>query len=244
MRFKTLAAFFLITQLSATSQVRQNGLIIPTDFNTEFSCCVFTPKNGFTVYNKPNGKSIGVLSTKAEYSTKSKFNDYLFYINHQLKKDIPIDVKNLVEVGYEMFSLSFFERENGFVRIGDKSAEYWIKEKDITENNFKVLDWQQFYFDMKGKLLGFYANEKGLDLKATPSLNSKTLKTLSGDLFEITPTNKTKGNWTKVKVKKYKKHPCVSDFEEKENIEYEIEGWIEVIDTKGKQTLWFYSRGC
>jgi len=244
MKFKTLAFLLLITQLSLYSQVRQNGLIIPKDFNTEFSCCVYAPKNGFSVYNKPNGNRIGTLSTKTKYKTKSEFDENLFFIDDQLKKDLVIDLKNLVEVGYEMLSLTFFERKNGFVRIADKSAEYWLKEKEITDTNFKVLDWQQFYFDMKHQLLGFYADEKGLDLKTAPSLNSKTIKTLKGDLFEIIPTDKTKGNWTKIKVKKYKKHPCVADFEEKENVEYEVKGWIEVIDTKGKPTLWFYSRGC
>jgi len=34
MKFKTLAFLLLITQLSLYSQVRQNGLIIPKDFNT------------------------------------------------------------------------------------------------------------------------------------------------------------------------------------------------------------------
>ena len=244
MKFKTLTLLFLITQLPVNAQVRQNGLIIPKDFNDELLCCVYLPKNGFTVYSKPNGNRIGTLSLQGKYS-KEKNSDYnLFIIDDEHKRDIVVDLDSLVEIGYEMLGLTFFERKKGFVRIADASVAYWIQEKDIAETNFKILDWQQFYFDMRNQLLGFYANEKGLDLKIEPSLNSKTIKTLKGDLFEITPTDQTKGNWTKVKVKKHKKHPCVSDFKEKENIEYEVDGWIEVIDTKGKPTLWFYSRGC
>ena len=244
MKFKTLALLFLIIQLPVNSQIRQNGLIIPKDFNDEFSCCVYVPKNGLTVYNKPNGNRIGKLSLKGKYSPKSDPDYNLFIIDDELKRDISVDLESLVEIGYEMLGLTFFERKNGFVRIINTSITYWIKEKDIEDTNFKILDWQQFYFDMKNQLLGFYANEKGLDLKTLPSQNSKTIKILKGDLFEITPTDETKGIWTKVKVKKHKKHPCVADFEEKENIEFEFEGWIEVIDDKGKPNLWFYSRGC
>ena len=72
---------------------------------------MYAPKNGFSVYNKPNGNRIGTLSTKTKYKTKSEFDENLFFIDDQLKKDLVIDLKNLVEVGYEMLSLTFFERK-------------------------------------------------------------------------------------------------------------------------------------
>jgi hypothetical protein len=141
-------------------------------------------------------------------------------------------------------SITFFERTNGFVRIVNESVNYWLNEKEISDKNFKVIDWQQFYTEMSGQLMGFYANDPGLDLKTEPTDNSATKKTLQGDLFEVTPTNETNGNWTKVKVKKYKEHPCGTDLDDKDSIEFEIDGWIKVVDNNGQPKLWYYSRGC
>src|SRR5690606_40358846 len=67
-----------------------------------------------------------------------------------------------------------------------------------------------------GQVLGFYANDPGLNLRDSPSVNGKVLKKLKGDLFEITPTTQSKGLWVKVKVKKYKEHPCTSDLRSEE----------------------------
>ena len=52
------------------------------------------------------------------------------------------------------------------------------------------------------------------------------------------------GNWTKVKVKKYKEHPCMTDLDDKDNIEFVVDGWIEVVSDDGQPKLLYYSRGC
>jgi hypothetical protein len=81
-------------------------------------------------------------------------------------------------------------------------------------------------------------------LKNKPTIESETLLTLSGDLYEITPTTESNGNWIKVSVKKYKEHQCLSELINEENIEFEIDGWIEIVQDDGEPNLWHYARGC
>lgn len=245
MKMKTLTLILLtLITLNSYCQVRQYGLIIPKDFSEDNICCIYSPEEGFTVYDNPNGNKIGILTRNAKSNTGSEPEYKIYFVDNKTNTDTKIDLENFREIGYEVMSITFFERKDGFVRIVNKSVNYWLSEKEISDKNFKVIDWQQFYTEMTGQLMGFYANDPGLDLKSEPSNNSVTKKTLQGDLFEITPTSDTKGNWTKVKVKKYKENPCVTDLKDKDNIEFEIEGWIEVVDDNGQPNLWYYSRGC
>jgi hypothetical protein len=245
MKAKTLILIFLtLTTLISYCQVRQHGLIIPNDFSDDNICCIYSPSEGFTVFDKPNGNKIGVLTRNAQSNTGSEPEYKIYFVDNKTNTDTKIDLKNFKEIGYEVMSITFFERKDGFVRTVNESVDYWLNEKEISDKSFKVIDWQQFYIEMSGQLMGFYANDPGLDLKAEPTDNSVTKKTLQGDLYEITPTNESKGNWTQVKVKKYKEHPCGTDLDVKENIEFEIDGWIEVVNDIGQPKLWYYSRGC
>ena len=245
MKTKTLTIIFLtLATLISFGQQRQIGLIIPNDFSDDNICCIYSPSDGFTVFDKPNGNKIGVLTRNAKSNKGSEPEYKIFFVDSKTNAETKIDLKNFKEIGYEVMSITFFERTNGFVRIVNDSVNYWLNEKEISDKNFKVIDWQQFYTEMSGQLMGFYANDPGLDLKTEPTDNSSTKKTLQGDLFEITPTNETIGNWTKVKVKKYTEHPCGTDLDDKVNIEFEIDGWIKVVDNNGQPKLWYYSRGC
>jgi hypothetical protein len=245
MKTKTLTLIFLtLSTLNSYCQVRQYGLIIPNDYSDDNICCIYSPREGFTVFNKPNGNKIGSLTRNAKSNSENESAYKIFFVDNKTNTDSKIDLKNFKEVGYEVMSITFFERKDGFVRIVNETVDYWLNEKEISDKNFSVIDWQQFYIEMSGQLMGFYANDPGLDLKTEPTDNSVTKETLQGDLYKITPTKETKGNWTKVKVKKYKEHPCGTDLDDKDNIEFEINGWIEVLDNDGQPNLWYYSRGC
>ena len=122
--------------------------------------------------------------------------------------------------------------------------EYWLSEKEIEEKNFIVENWKNFLISRTGRLLGYYANDPGINLRALPSTDSELILTFKGDLFEITPTEQDEGNWVKVKVIKYKEHPCESGLSQNELAEEKYEGWIKLIDNNGIPNVWYYSRGC
>ena len=52
------------------------------------------------------------------------------------------------------------------------------------------------------------------------------------------------GPWTKVKVKKYREHPCTTGLSQNEIVEYELEGWVKIVDDNGRPNVWYYPRGC
>ena len=81
-------------------------------------------------------------------------------------------------------------------------------------------------------------------LRKEPNSNTEIIGSVRGDLFEIKLTNQTAGQWCKVKITKYREHPCWTDLSEKENIEYKTEGWLKIIDDNGEPNLWNYTRGC
>ena len=240
--------FVLVFSLSTIgfSQTHQNGLIIPKDFNLDsFNsyCCVFAPKDGFSIYDAPNGNKIGTVIQKRESNLAL---DEMFAIklsngNSPIYKNFN---KGLSEVGYEVFVMSFFKAKNGFVKVFDKKSTYWLKVSEIEKLGFKITNWQDFLVAQSGKLLGYYANKLGLNLRSEPLKGSKVLKTLRGDLFEIQLQKEKQGNWNKVRVLKYQEHPCKGNLSKEENIEYILEGWIKTIDDSGTPNVWYYSRGC
>ena len=81
-------------------------------------------------------------------------------------------------------------------------------------------------------------------MRALPSTDSDLILTFNGDLFEIAPTEQAEGNWVKVKVIKYKEHPCLSELNQEELIEQKFEGWLKLVDDNGSPNVWYYSRGC
>ncbi len=93
--------------------------------------------------------------------------------------------------------------------------------------------------ERSGKVLGFYPEET-LNLRKAPSSSAEKIETMS-HLHEISLTGKHQGQWSEVKVIKLKTDRC----EGVENIEeYEIQGWIKVLDIDGNLNIWYYTRGC
>lgn len=240
-----ISTFLLLTLICSNSfgQKLQNGLILPENSGDNGLCCVYVPTEGFNIYGKPNGSKIGLLTRNVESNTGNE-SSYHVYLDQNNGEPIQLSLDDFKEIGYEEWTVSYFERANGFLRILNDQVSYWISEKDVTDKHFKIQEWPEFLFDNAGLLLGFYANEPGLNLRTSASTNGNILKTLKGDLFEITPTAERDGLWMKVKVKKYKEHICESSLSEDEILVYELTGWIKVVDDSGLPNLWYYSRGC
>ncbi len=243
---KQLLIIFILTTRFCFAQQYQNGLILPDINKLEESeiCCIYSPKEGFTVFNLPNGNKIGTLARMTEINNDDQAPYKIFFIHKSNKNVKQIELSNFAEIGYEVWAITYFERKNGFVRIVDSNVDFWLSEMEIEEKNFKVEYWKEFLISNTGNLLGYYANDPGLNLRVLPSKNSDLILTLKGDLFEITPTEQALGNWVKVNVTKYKEHPCSSDLSQEELIEYKLEGWLKLVDHNGLPNVWYYSRGC
>jgi len=228
------------------AQVYQSGLILPDLSQVEESevCCIYAPPEGFTAFDTPNGSAIGRLKRIGDSKQDDQALYKLFIQQASTKSLQQISYTSLEQIGYEVWAIPYFERKNGFVRILGRSSNIWISEEEIKSKNFWLSDWQSFLLSNGGDVLGYYANAPGLNLRSAPTTSSELLRTLRGDLFEIKPTGQVQGTWAKVKVKKYKEHPCVSDLEQDELIEYELEGWIKIVTDEGLPKVWFYARGC
>lgn len=219
---------------------------MPVTNNGEFDdiCCIYSPKEGFTVYGKPNGKQIGRIKRNTISSDIQESQYSLYFWDNKDEKKEKIDLNDLAEVSYEIWSIKYIDRIDGFVRIINAKDEMWLSEKELNSSGFGLTSWQTFIIENTDILLGFYANEPGLNLLSSPDSDSKILKKLKGNTFDIRPTNQSQDNWTKVKVTKTKEHPCGTSLNEEDNLEYQIEGWIQLVDKDGNPNVWYYSRGC
>lgn len=86
----------------------------------------------------------------------------------------------------------------------------------------------------------WYANEPGLNLRTGPSTNFEITATLKGDLWGISPTKETKGNWCKVTATHYREHPCLGG----DNLVIEtLTGWIKLISDEQTPNVWNNGKG-
>jgi hypothetical protein len=236
--------FLLLSFNLSYGQVLQNGLILPDQIEDEEICCIYSPKDGFAVYNGPNGKIIGVLTKNADQNVGEQSYYRIYFVDYKTKTETQIGLEYFQEIGYEVWALSYSERKDGFVKIKYEAQDFWLKESQIEKVGFSLVDWQSFLTENVDLLLGYYANDPGLNLREKPNTNSRIIKTLKGDLVQISPTTEFNGLWTSVKVIISKENPCVTDVTDEENTIEELEGWIKIVDDNGLPNLWYYSRGC
>ena len=236
---KKLFLILIIVSKFCYSQQLQNGLIMPVSQDNLEICCIYSPKEGFNIYDQPNGKMIALLAMR--HDPKDDQSLYKIYLTDNRNKKLEVLNYSYFEVvGYDNFSIDYHQRKNGFLKILSSKTSYWISENEINAKNFKILEWQYFLATQDV----FYENVGGLNIRESPSANSKLIKTLKGDLFEINPTSQINGLWMKVKVTKRKQQPCVTNLNEKENIEYKLEGWIKILDDTGLPNVSVPFKGC
>ena len=115
---------------------------------------------------------------------------------------------------------------------------FWLSVEELNSKNLKLTSWMQYLIE---KDTEWYANEPGLNLRTGPSTNFEITATLNGDLWGISPTNETNGDWCKVTVIHYREHPCSGG----DNLVIEtLTGWIKLISDEQTPNVWNYGKGC
>lgn len=207
----------LVMSFACHSQSLTKGIIIAKKGSMFNTCCVYVPKSGLTLYNQPNGNKIGtILSDKIE----------------------PI---YLHEMTREMSALIYVVQKDGFVKIKDNG---WLSITELNKQGLAPVNWMQYLIDNSSNVLGYYANNPGLNLRKSPSKQSKVILTLKGDLLEIKLTHETKGLWCKVKVTAYSEHPCASKGNFADIKQKTMTGWIKLLSDDLTPNVSYYPKGC
>jgi len=224
---------FLILSFQAFGQEWTKGLIMPNEDGSFKSCCIYIPKSGLAAYNQPNGKQIAQIVPGAPDHNGEVYKAFV-------KKDEELtefNYTNFYMVGYEVMAIIYTDKKDGFVRINNG---YWLNIDELESKGLILMTWMDYLIN-KEDVLGWYANDPGLNLRTEPSNASDIIITLKGDLFEIKPTHKTKGIWCKVKVTQYREHPCVG---EGDLVVGTFTGWIKLLSDEQAPNVWEYGKGC
>lgn len=240
---KIILYSILLLPILNFSQALKNGIIITEIDSLKYSdknCCILSPEKGFTAYNEPNGKIIGKIK---RLESKEK-NDQLAYEIYLVTENKNLKLNEYTQIGYEIFALNFIKEEDGFIKLKNQSRNIWLNINELNKLGFKAINWIDYMVLNSEKVLGYYAKEPGLRLRNKPDLLGEIIGSVRGDLFEIKLTGAILGNWAKVKITKYREHPCFTESNENENIEFKSEGWLKIIDDNGEPNLWNYTRGC
>lgn len=239
-----LTVLLVLSSALSFGQDIQNGLILPDCKESDTICCIYVPKDGFTVYTRPNGEEIGLVTRNVHQNVGDQFYYRIYFVDERTKSVNQIGLEFLKEIGYEVWAFNYSERKDGFVKFQYETQDLWIRESEIEAEGFSLVDWQSFLMDNVGSFLGYYANDPGLNLREEPNTHSRIIRALKGDTVQISPTTEHNGLWTKVKVVISKEHPCGTSLTEEENIIEKLEGWIKIVDENGLPNVWYYSRGC
>lgn len=225
---------FICFPFFCMGQTYTKGLILP-DNDSDSNCCILSPMSGLDLYDQPGGKKVASLKR-----TSDEYSIYLL----KNGKETKIELESLKEIGYEIFAIKFIDKVDGFVKVLDEFGGYWLSINEMKKKDFDAVSWMDFLIRYTDKVLGYYAEDPGLRLRATPGIDGEVTGSVKGDLFEIKLSRKTNGSWNLVTVTKYREHPCGASFSEEENLEYKTEGWMKVVDDDGEPNIWFYTRGC
>ena len=222
----------------AFSQDAEVGLIFPDSSNEFSTCCIYVPNNGFSLYNQPLGEIVGHIKRGELDQNDEAYKLYMVKPQGGKEEIAYVDLKM---VGYETFALPFSDKKDGFVKVLDR---YWIDEQEIRSSSLEAINYREFLIRQTDLGLSYYANPPGLNLRKGPSTKYEIIKTLKGDIFQISPTKACEGLWCEVKVIEYKAHPCVTAQGEDENIMNRYEGWVKLLDDDGTPNVWYYAKGC
>jgi len=227
---------FAINATAQNSQLKGLGLITPQKNCVSCGWGIFTPREGLNLYDGPQGNKVALL-TKQVDGIEFDNNGYsLYIIKDTLESDEPKRVRpEITSVGVEQDYLTYFEIVDDYLRIIIDKNSFWIKSSSLSNKKFRAINWNEFYTQFS--FLEIFS-ENELYIKESPNADSKNIKRIQGDLFEITLTSRREGDWTKVIVKKYKIGVCEEAHEA--SLEYEVEGWIKVVDHSGNPLLNFY----
>jgi hypothetical protein len=228
--------FLVISSMLSSSVIAQDmtkGLIMPDPDVAFKSCCLYIPTSGLVAYDRPNGKEIANLEPGAPDNNGEVYKAFI-------KSDqglTEFSYANLYMVGYEVMAIVYIDKQGEFVKTNNR---YWLSVKELKSKGLILTTWMEYLINAKD-VLGWYANDPGLNLRAEPTTNAEILATLKGDLWEITPTSETKGLWCKVTVKEYRKHPCSGG---KDLVIQTLTDWVKLLSDEQTPNVWDYGKGC
>lgn len=224
---------FSILSSSVIAQEMTKGLIMPDPDGAFKSCCVYIPTSGLVAYDKPNGRQIAKLEPGDPDNSGVVYKAFI-----KSDRDLTeFDYANLYMVGYEVMAIVYVDKQGEFVKT---SNGLWLGVGELKSKGLILKNWMDYLVNTKD-VLGWYANDPGLNLRAEPTTNAKILATMKGDLWEITPTKETKGLWCKVSVKEYRKHPCSG---ESDLVIQTLTGWVKLLSDEQTPNVWAYGKGC
>ena len=240
----SITFLFFILRTLIYGQELQYGLILPEKVEREGICCIYAPKEGFQVYARPGGTRTGVLTRNPDADNEYETYYQIYFVDGQTGKAEQLEIDPFREVGNRIWSVTYFERRDGFVRVYNTERNFWLSEQEIARKGFKLTEWQEFLADNTGYLTGFFAESPGLNLRTSPDADSEVIMAVRGVINQIIPTREHSGPWTRVKVIVHKENPCDTGLSKEDNIKEELEGWIKIVGDNGSPNVWYYPRGC
>ena len=226
---------FLILFLCYSSIAQQltRGLLMPGEGGKMVSCCLLLPKEPLSVYGEPGGKKIGELVPEFNELDKAIYQAS-FIVGEQTEK---VEWKDQQMVGYETMAMVYLDHQNGFLQL---TSGHWLAESEVSEKGLVVTTWMDYVVNAED-VLGWYANDPGLNLRSEPSVSGEKIVTLSGDLWEIEPTGEVQGLWCKVTAKLYEVHPCDGG---EAKVLRTLTGWVKILSDEQTLNVWEYTKGC
>lgn len=222
-----------LLSVNAPGQALTKGLIMPDPDGPFRSCCVYIPTTGLVAYDRPNGKSVAALQREHAGDDRAVYKAFI-KSDQGLKA---FDYTNFYMVGYEIMAMVYVDKRGDFVKT---NSGFWLSVSELRSKGLVLTTWMD-YLIRKQDVLGWYANEPGLNLRAEATTSAEILATLKGDRWRITPTNETKGLWCKVTVKEYKNHPCTA---ENDVVIRTLTGWVKLLSDEQTPNVWNYAKGC
>lgn len=228
MKYTFILLILFCSQLLSGQDYRV-GLIMPED---DFDvCCIYIPKSGLKLYDKPNGNNVGVLSPGSLDNNKEIYSATIQIGNEKNE----FGYENMHMVGYEVMAITFVDSKSNFVKL---EMGYWLSVEELTSKKLRPKSWMNYLIE---KNTEWYANNPGLNLREDPNTNSNIIATLKGDLWGISTSKETEGDWCRVTVTQYRQHPCSG---ESNLVIKTLTGWVKIISEEQTPNVWTYTKGC
>lgn len=228
------------------------GLVVP-DFATlpdlprqQFA---YVPVGGLPLYDSQQ-QPVAMLSKFCPVGKYADGHMRMFILpNTDPHNCINVPLEQLHHWSDDTYVIPFYQNKHGLVRLfnDSKLGSTWAKISDITDRNFLLVNWKDYFIARRSSPMMALGN--GLLLRESPYADAKIMLKIEGEEMHIHLTGFEdgfcEGPWCKVKVKVYIENPCTTQLPEEKNLKAEYEGWIKLIDdTTGLPNVYINTKGC
>lgn len=245
----SLFQWTLQAQLSKPHDFKYGLIVNACTYDTNFTfdgspSSSLIPKEGFILYDRPDGNPVGSLTEKPDPESRSEYRTS--YVIQDTRGVFQYRSKPSVQrLGYEYNLLEYKDRQDGYVKIVDQNSTYWIPIEQINTTGYCVKTWIEYFKEHDNMQL--FATGQGLSLRDAPSPKANRIMAFTGEDFLIQLIQETaeelnhpsrNNSYTKVKIIKRKAYdPYSQKNDTPENIEYEKIGWIKIVDDNGAPNI-------